>query len=210
MYGNNFKKMFKKNWKELIGIAISLFSLVLAFSSWSNQKNFEKQYSGSAKSIITGSILLELRELEIFYDSIYKSNEEPVSYSRLKVVTDSLKENYESLSKLDLSKFPKNEIFTYQSFILDLFNTESVLNNHLETIRSSTEKLESASEQKLPKAYPDQLYISEEARDTLLKLLESDIKGAKWNRDRLKNNEYMTLEEFERTNNSFDKHYEME
>ncbi|MGM0012412.1 hypothetical protein IGL81_001296 [Enterococcus sp. DIV1318a] len=205
---NQYKN--KRNWKDIITTVIAVCSLLISFSSWYNQKNFEKNYSGSAKQIIKGSIALELRELELFYDSIYKSDKEPVSYQSLIQYVESLQENYSSLSKLDLSKFPKEEILTYQSFVLDLYNTKNQLKSHSDLLQKSTVELEQKSDITKAKRYSDQLYISEENRKQILKNVQGLIQSAKWNKKRIENNKFITSEEFNKNSENFEKYYDLE
>lgn len=174
------------------------------------KKNFEKNYSGSAKQIIKGSLALEIRELELFYDSIYKSDKEPVSYHTLSQYVESLQENYSFLSKLDLSKFPKNEILTYQSFMLDLYNTKNQLKKYSDLLQKNTDEVEQKADVKKLKTYSDQLYISEENRKQILKSIQGLIQSAKWNKKIIDNNKFLTVEEFNKNSKNFEKYYDLE
>lgn len=208
----------EKKWvktKEIITICVAIVSLLISLYNWNVQRKFVGKYSHSVNEILLDSTRLEIKDLDLLYDNVFRSESEPVTKNEFEIILSSLKNNYQSLNDLKLTDISEKERLTYQMFRNDLLNTQDILDRNLKIIFSVSDEIENKSNdennKKLDqvKQYPDQVFISSEQRKEFLEQIASSREDALWNIDRLEKKDYISRDILKNRDEEFAEHYKL-
>lgn len=183
----------ENNWHEKINTGIAVVALLISVVTGYYQLNEKNEFSKGADQVMINSIDIELRDLDLMYDSIFNNNNQLVTKTELNSYLKGMRENYKILSGITATNFPKNQTLDYQTMRIDM----KMDIDDMQTLVNSIKK----------KPKSDEINISKNYKKEVLQLILETRKGEKWNQDVLESGQPLTQKQNEYNDKQFEKRY---